>query len=316
MGTLQPHLAEVCGYHFGWCSAGGTPSAGAVPSKFLRATLVLLAAECAGGDAATAVPGAVAVELLHNHSLIHDDVIDQDDLRRGRRTVWSVYGTETAVLAGDALAATAVAHLARAGTVPAREALVLLLDAFNRLCAGQTADLEMERGDAVTVDEYLRMVADKTSALLAAAVAIGAVLSGADEATIGILEAACRDLGLAWQAANDVEDIWGDPAVTGKPPLSDLRSGKMTLPVLAALASDTPAGRELTAHRASGADRARQDLDHVADLIVRAGGRAEAEHLARQRLASAEARLRELAVPDPSRHALTALFRFIVTRSA
>ncbi|MFF9858632.1 MULTISPECIES: polyprenyl synthetase family protein [Streptomyces] len=316
VNRLHPHLAHVCGYHFGWWSADGEPSENAVPSKFLRATLTLLAAEAVSESPHTAVPGAVAVELLHNHSLLHDDVIDQDDLRRGRRTVWSAYGTGTAVLAGDALAALSVSHLSRVGTTPARRALVMLLNAFQCICAGQAADLELERGRAVTVEDYLQMAADKTSALLACAAGIGAVLCGADEATIVRLQAACTDLGLAWQAANDVEDIWGDPAVTGKPRLSDLRQGKTTLPVLAALASDTPAGRELAACRTSTTGPDPEDLEHIADLIVRAGGRAATERLALNKLNSAEAHLRKLHVPEPSRHALTALFRFIVTRSA
>ncbi|MFF7802258.1 polyprenyl synthetase family protein [Streptomyces olivaceus] len=314
--TLHPHLAHACGYHFGWWSSDGEPSAGAVPSKFLRATLVLLAAETVGGNPRAAVPGAVAVELLHNHSLLHDDVIDQDDERRGRRTVWSAYGTGTAVLAGDALAALAVSRLEQTQTAPARRALVMLTNAFQCICTGQAADLELERGGPASVENYLRMAADKTSALLACAAGVGAVLSGADEGTIGRLQASCTDLGLAWQAANDVEDIWGDPAVTGKPPLSDLRQGKMTLPVLAALASGSPAGNELAAHRGSAAGRRTEDLEHIADLIVQAGGRAVAERMARDRLASAESHLRELRVPDLHRDALTALFRFIVTRSA
>ncbi|QFX80089.1 polyprenyl synthetase family protein [Streptomyces sp. SYP-A7193] len=316
VNRLHPHLAHVCGYHFGWWSADGEPSENAVPSKFLRATLTLLAAEAVGESPHTAVPGAVAVELLHNHSLLHDDVIDQDDLRRGRRTVWSAYGTGTAVLAGDALAALSVSHLSRVGTTPAKRALVMLLNAFQCICAGQAADLELERGRAVTVEDYLQMAADKTSALLACAAGIGAVLCGADEATIVRLQAACTDLGLAWQAANDVEDIWGDPAVTGKPRLSDLRQGKTTLPVLAALASNTPAGRELAACRTSTTGPNPEDLEHIADLIVRAGGRAATERLALNKLNSAEAHLRKLHVPEPSRHTLTALFRFIVTRSA
>jgi geranylgeranyl diphosphate synthase type I len=316
VSTLHPQLTHACGYHFGWRSADGKPSTDAVPSKFLRATLVLLAAEAVGGSLHTAVPGAVAVELLHNHSIVHDDVIDQDELRRGRRTVWSAFGTGTAVLAGDALAAVAVEHLSRVETVPARRALVMLVDAFRRICAGQAADLQLERGGAIAVEDYLQMAADKTSALLACAVGVGAVLSGADEATIDRLQAACTDLGLAWQAANDIEDIWGDPAVTGKPPLSDLRQGKMTLPVLAALVSDTPAGRVLAACRASSARYQSEGLEHIADLIVQAGGRAVAEHVAQEKLASAETHLRELQVPDASRQALTALFRFIVTRSA
>jgi geranylgeranyl diphosphate synthase type I len=316
VGSMHPHLARACGYHFGWCSVDGDPIEGAIPSKFLRATLTLLAAEAAGGSAQDAVPGAVAVELLHNHSILHDDIIDEDDLRRGRRTVWSAFGTQTAVLAGDALAAAAFGHLSEAATPPRPRALGMLTEAFGRICDGQAADLRLQQGRPASIEAYLRMSADKTSALLACSAGIGAVLAGADEATIAGLRAACTDLGLAWQAVNDVEDIWGDPAVTGKPPLSDLRQGKVTLPVLAALTSGTPAARELADHRADAADHDPDRLQHIADLITRAGGRAAAERVAEDRLAAAEQRLQDMPLPDTSRRALSGLFRFIVTRSA
>ncbi|MEW9551203.1 polyprenyl synthetase family protein [Nonomuraea sp. NPDC050783] len=314
--ALHPRLATACGYHLGWCAADGTPATGTAQGKFVRATLVLLSAEAAGGRAEAAVPGAVAVELIHNHSMLHDDVIDADDLRRGRRTAWLAYGTGTAILAGDALAAAAIVQLAAIGTDPGRRALQLLADGLRRLCDGQAADVELEEGTAFTVEDYLRMAADKTSALLAAAAGIGAVLAEADEATVQCLQDACHDLGLAWQAANDVEDIWGPPAVTGKPPLSDLRQGKTTLPVLAALLSNTAAGRELAALRAVQGSRDDETLERIAELIVRAGGRAVAERLARDKLAAALARLDHLAAPVSSRQALASLFRFAVTRQA
>ncbi|MFF8287487.1 polyprenyl synthetase family protein [Streptomyces albus] len=314
--TLHPRLARACGYHFGWWSRDGGPPAGQVrQGKFLRAALALLAAEAAGGRPEEAVPGAVAVELLHNHSIMHDDVIDADELRRGRRAVWSVYGTGTAVLAGDALVTAAITSLTAIGTAPGRRALCLLNDCLRRMCAGQAADLEFEEGREVTVEDYLQMAANKTSALLAGAACIGALLAGADKPVVDRLHLACLDLGLAWQAANDVEDIWGDPAVTGKPRLADLRQGKTTLPVLAALRSDTPAGRELAAHRAT-AERDLESLEHLADLITRAGGRAEAERVAQERLDSALAHLQLLASPGHTRSALAGLFRLIVTRQA
>lgn len=176
VGTLHPRLARACSYHFGWCSADGRPDARAAQGKFVRAALVLLVAEAVGGRPEVAVPGAVAVELLHNHGIVHDDVVDEDELRRGRQTVWSAYGTSTAVLAGDALASLAVAHLASIGTMPGQRALLMLLESFRCTCDGQGGDLELEQGGMCTVEEYLQMAGNKTSALVAGAAGIGAVL--------------------------------------------------------------------------------------------------------------------------------------------
>ncbi|QYC43339.1 (2E,6E)-farnesyl diphosphate synthase [Nonomuraea coxensis DSM 45129] len=282
---LHPWSSRMAGFALGWSDADGRPQTGD-GGKGVRPAVVLLAAEAVGADAADALPGAVAVELVHAFSLAHDDIIDHDERRRHRETLWKAYGPGPALLTGDALLALAVAQLA---TVP--EAMRLLSAALTELVHGQSADMAFEnrpwRGPhAVTVEEYTRMAAGKTGGLLGAAAALGVTLGGAPpEAAEAMWRMGC-DLGVAFQIADDVLGIWGDPAVTGKPVHSDLRREKKTLPVLCALAAGGTAARELSAVLAAGLE----DEDAVraaARLVEEAGGRAAAGALAARHLSAA-----------------------------
>jgi geranylgeranyl diphosphate synthase type I len=271
VGRLHPWVAEMAAYSFGWCEVGGAPTA-APGGKGVRQALAVLGAEAAGSEGRTGVPAAVAVELVHAFSLLHDDIMDGDVTRRRRPAVWQAYGTGPAVLAGDALFALAVETLAAAPRGPA--AVRLLSAALADLVRGQADDLLFAdrpyRGpQRVTVREYRAMAEGKTGALLGCAAALGAALGGAGEATVSALDRAGRRLGVAFQLVDDVLGIWGDPAVTGKPVGGDLREGKKTYPVLAALGS--PAGHRLPALLGS-SERA----EEAARLIEEAGGRTAA----------------------------------------
>ncbi|MDA0633108.1 polyprenyl synthetase family protein [Nonomuraea sp. MCN248] len=284
VSALHPWSARMASFTLGWADAHGRPYEGNV-GKSVRPAIALLCAEAAGADAASAVPAAVAVELVHAFSLVHDDIIDLDERRRHRPALWKAYGTGPALLAGDALLALAVAQLAGSA-----EAMPYLSSALMELVQGQTADMAFEdrpwRGPgAVTVDEYTEMTLGKTGGLLGAAAATGVVLGGGAELAPRMWRMG-RELGVAFQLADDILGIWGDPTVTGKPADSDLRRGKKTYPVLAALATDGAAARDLAALLAAGAadDEA---VRHAARLVEEAGGRAEAEALADHYLSSA-----------------------------
>ncbi|MBO4206265.1 polyprenyl synthetase family protein [Micromonospora echinofusca] len=314
---LEPQLARICGYHFGWRDADGRPTDDG-HGKLLRARLTLLAAEAAGADPAVAVPGAVAVELVHNFSLLHDDIMDADELRRGRPAAWVVFGQGMATLAGDALLAAAFCRLAPLAAGPTRRAATVLPDALHRMIAGQSADLALEGPDVdhVEVDHYLR-ACDKTSALLEAASAIGAALAGADEQQLTALRRAGYCLGVSWQIANDVEDIWGDTGVTGKPELSDLRRSKKTLPVILALRSGQSGGARLAeALRAAGPQPSEPEVQQWARLVEAAGGRAGAERLSRSYLEDAVDQLRAARLAARPREELVRLFRRMVLRES
>ncbi|MCS6772606.1 MAG: polyprenyl synthetase family protein [Thermoflexales bacterium] len=228
-------------YHLGFANPDGSP-AQVSAGKRIRPVLTLLSCEACGEDWQKALPAAAAVELLHNFSLIHDDIEDRDELRRGRPTVWAIWGVPQAINAGDAMFV--LAHLAllrsAARGVPA-DRLVRAMLAFEQMCLqltiGQHLDLSFETRSDVTAEEYMRMIAGKTAALISAACRIGAIIAGAEDAQVEVLAAFGHNLGLSFQLQDDVLGIWGDPNQTGKP-TSDLIHRKKTLPVLYAADRD------------------------------------------------------------------------------
>ncbi|WUI01144.1 polyprenyl synthetase family protein [Spirillospora sp. NBC_00431] len=277
--SLPDTMRGIAAYHFGWREERGhRPGGGdAGPAgKAIRPALTLLTARAVGGTAEAALSAAVAVELAHNFSLLHDDVMDGDLTRRHRPTAWSVFGTGAAVLTGDALLAAAFEALSHgpAGVVP--RAVRTLGRAVAELVEGQSADLAFEERGDVTLDECVTMAGRKTGALLGAACALGADHGTGDGAAARTarLRAFGERLGLAFQLADDLLGIWGDPAVTGKPVHADLRARKKSLPVVAALTSATPAAAELAALYLRGDPLTGDEAARAAVLIDAAGGRA------------------------------------------
>ena len=269
--TLPRPVRDIAGYHLGWLDEHGTPTdAGA--GKAVRPALALLAAQAVGGEQRVAVPAAVAVELAHNFSLLHDDVMDGDDTRRHRPTAWAVFGAGPAILAGDALLTLALDVLGAAGG-PATRSMRMLATAVQELVRGQADDLAFERRDGVTLDECRRMAEGKTGALMGCAAALGALAGGGSLEQIRLLRGFGEHLGLAFQFVDDLLGIWGDPALTGKPVYSDLRSRKKSLPVVATLRSSSGPGRALTALYAREQPLTDGELRRAADLIDEAGAR-------------------------------------------
>ncbi len=199
----------------------------------------------ADGVASAAVPAAVAIELVHNFSLLHDDVIDGDVTRRHRPTAWSVFGRSAAILAGDSLLTLAFDVLAASGHPDSREGMRILSAAVQSLVEGQSLDVAFEDRQDIELAECEVMARGKTGALISAACAIGALFGGARSGQVEHMRAFGAELGLAFQLVDDLLGIWGDPAVTGKPVYSDLHNRKKSLPVVAALRSKTTAAQEL-----------------------------------------------------------------------
>ncbi|MFD6415494.1 polyprenyl synthetase family protein [Streptomyces sp. NPDC060194] len=329
VARLAPPMDTVAAYHFGWIDAEGRPAAGD-GGKAVRPALALLSAEAAGVAAEVGVPGAVAVELVHNFSLLHDDLMDGDEQRRHRDTVWKVHGPAQAILVGDALFALANEVLLELGTVEAGRATRRLTTASRKLIDGQAQDISYEHRERVSVEECLEMEGNKTGALLACAVSIGAVLGGADDRTADVLEAYGYHLGLAFQAVDDLLGIWGDPESTGKQTWSDLRQRKKSLPVVAALAAGGPASERLAELLAADAVTESDDQPAAggdsdgfteaefatrAALIEEAGGRTWTEAEARRQHAVAVRALDAIDMPDRVRAQLVALADFVVVRT-
>jgi geranylgeranyl diphosphate synthase type I len=256
----------------------------------------------------------LAVELVHNFSLLHDDIMDGDAERRHRPTAWTVFGVGAAILAGDALLGLAQELLLEDNAPQGLWAARCLSVAVQRLIAGQGADLAFEKRDDVGLTECLEMAGDKTAALMACACSIGAIHAGAAPSLAMGLAGFGAHIGQAFQLTDDLLGIWGAPDVTGKPVQSDLRARKKSLPVVAALNSGTPEGRELAGLLARTDALSEEDLARAAGLVEAAGGRRWAEAEADRELSSASKCLAEADIPDDVRAEFMAIAEFITAR--
>ena len=241
---LTPDLRLIASYHFGWSDPSGQPTK-APSGKGVRSTLAILGAEASWAQSGVGIPGGVAVELVHNFSLIHDDIIDTDAERHHRPTVWTEFGVGPAIVAGDALAVLAHQVLLESSPERGAAASCALAEATAMMIAGQADDIAFEKRRDVSVEQCTAMSAAKTGALLGCASSIGAILAGAPDAAVRALHDFGLHLGLAFQAVDDLLGIWGDPLTTGKPSGNDLRQRKKSLPVVAALAAAGPEADEL-----------------------------------------------------------------------
>ncbi|WP_369202376.1 polyprenyl synthetase family protein [Streptomyces sp. PU-14G] len=299
-GQRSPLAEDRAGVGTGSAARGGSgcgSGSGSGGGKALRPALTFLSAMAVGAAPGAVVAGAVAVEMVHDFSLVHDDVIDADPLRRHRPAVWKKFGTPAAVLVGDALLARAVALLAAEGGQTGERAVREMAGALEELLAGQSQDIAFERMRRVTVEQYLEMARGKTGALIGCACALGGVLAGAPERRVSGLRDFGRHLGVAFQCADDVLGIWGRTERSGKPVGADVTARKKSLPVVAALGDDSDAGRELGALYEQHEPFTAEDVDRATRLIEQAGGRVAAETEAQ---AQADRALGALARAEPA----------------
>lgn len=232
----QPHTLEfheMLTYHMGWTGDGAGPEAA---GKRLRPLLVLLVTAACDADWRPALPAAAAVELVHNFSLVHDDIEDNSDKRRGRTTVWKKWGIPQGTNAGDGLFVLSNLAITDLEVNYAAPTVIragrILQQACLDLTRGQFLDISYETRDSLTVEDYWLMVGGKTAALLSACCHLGALLGGADVVRQEAYRAFGHYLGLAFQVQDDILGIWGNEALTGKSTASDLIEGKKSLPVL------------------------------------------------------------------------------------
>jgi geranylgeranyl diphosphate synthase type I len=267
--ALPARIRRMAGYHIGWWDADGRPTGGS--GKLIRPALAVTCGHAAGdGLGATAVvEAAVAVELIHDFSLLHDDVMDVAPTRRHRPATWAVFGVSQAILVGDALLTAAISQLADSAAL-----VHVLVVAMQELCDGQSADISFEERADVGLAECLAMAEAKTGALMGAACQMGALAAGAGDEVADQYRCFGRELGVAFQLVDDLLGIWGDPRTTGKPTGSDLGARKKSLPVVAAMASDTPAGTLLVRLYDRVDDADESTGPRTADLVEAAGGRA------------------------------------------
>ena len=315
-----PAFYGMLQYHMGWLDERLSPVDAIRGGKRLRPVFTLLCCRASGGEPARALPAAAAAEILHNFSLIHDDIQDQSLTRHGRRTVWAVWGEAQAINAGDAmftLAHLALQRLLAAGLAPER--LPAMYEVFDRaclaLCRGQHLDMAFEQLPAVDTAAYTRMIEGKTAALLGCSGQVGALAAGSDPSLADVYRRFGEGLGLAFQIQDDVLGIWGETQKTGKPVADDIRSRKKTLPIVYVMEREDDPGalrlRQLYAQPAL----TEAEVREVIDLLDKTGAREYAQSLADRTKQDALDLLQAANPESEAGEALYELAEFLVQRS-
>lgn len=314
-------LYQMVRYHFGWADEQGRPLPRAL-GKAIRPTLCLLACEATGGAWERALPAAAALELVHNFSLIHDDIQDGDRERHHRPTVWALWGQAQAINAGDAafaLSGVAVQQLLEQG-FPAETVLhiwQLLNAATLRLVEGQYLDLAFEQRLDVTVEEYLGLIGRKTGMLIETAAHIGGLLGTDDANFINHLRWYGQALGLAFQIGDDLLGIWGTPEETGKPVAADLQRRKKSLPVIYALQSASPRDKAWLAslyQRGEQAPLTEEEVQNILGILERARAEERTRGMLAQYCARAMLELERAHLPPWARTEFSTFARFLAER--
>jgi geranylgeranyl diphosphate synthase type I len=319
-GQSAPDLFGVLKYHLGWQDARFNPIV-TRGGKLLRPVFCLLACRAAGGDYQRALPAAAALELLHNFSLIHDDVEDRGTERHGRKTVWAQWGEPLAVNAGDALLIVSELALLKsleAGLTP--ETVLTMCRVLNECCLtlteGQHLDLTNEGNSRIDLATYLQIIHGKTAALLGCSTELGAIVAGASLDRAAAYRRFGEYVGLSFQIQDDVLGIWGDPRDTGKPPAADVHGRKVTLPVIDALArAPEPIAARLAAIYQSGAPTP-AEVAKVIEQLNELGSRELAEARAAEYLDRALAELENEVEDEGAASELCALARSLIGRKA
>lgn len=280
-----------------------------LPAKRIRPAAVLMGCGLFGGDPADALDEALGIELFHNFTLMHDDIMDHAPLRRGMATVHERWDLNTAILSGDAM-------LVKAYQLMGRHPRVLELFSEHALlvCEGQRHDMDFERRDDVDLDAYLEMIRLKTAVLLACALRIGACIAGAPRVQEEALGRVGEHLGLAFQLRDDLLDAFGDPDKVGKQRGGDLRAGKKTWLLIRGLQLERELGTDVLAAQLRNEPQQR-DVQRMLDVLDALGvrGEAEAEVARHERIALHG--LAAIAVPEPAKAPLKALAALLMARS-
>lgn len=226
-------LREMITYHLGWTGEGSGIEA---QGKRIRPLLTLLTCEGTGGQWRNAVPAAVAIELVHNFSLIHDDIEDDSDLRRGRQTVWKKWGISQAINTGDLVFSLARINLLGLRNSIPDASLLAAAECLDKTCIsltyGQYLDIDFEKHTHISLEDYFKMISGKTAALISCCAKMGGIISSASLDTIRQLGNYGQHLGMAFQMVDDWLGVWGDAVLTGKSTNSDLANGKKSAPII------------------------------------------------------------------------------------
>jgi geranylgeranyl diphosphate synthase, type I len=318
LATHGSAMYDMLRYHLGWLDAGGRPLPGS-HGKALRPTLCLLACEACCGTFQKALPAAAGLELLHNFSLIHDDIQDDDRERRHRPTVWTLWGKPQAINAGTAMwviANLTLWRLADGGIPEAQrlQALRLLNETCLKLLEGQYLDISFEARLDIAVADYLEMIAGKTAALIAASLKLGALLATDNARLVATFRALGNNLGFAFQIRDDLLGIWGNESKTGKPVGNDVRRKKKTLPIVYALERAEGVARALllSIYRRDALDE--RDVQTVLGILDDLQAQAHAQDMAERYCALALAEAESLPLSPQASVDIDEMVRFLARR--
>ena len=322
---LEPHelpLYNTLRYYLGWVDPDGNPDP-KPEGKALRPTLCLLACESVGGNPENALPAAVALEYIHNFSLIHDDIQDQDEMRRHRKTVWAIWGEPVGIVSGNtifSLADISSGRLTDRGVDPATSVAVrrVLADRYLKMMEGQFLDISFESRLTITTAEYLDMIQRKTGALIECSIFCGALIGaglGRSDELIGNMRSLGRELGYVFQIRDDLLGIWGGPA-TGKPVGADILRKKKALPAVHALDNATGASAQRLRAIYSEEMVTASHVDTVLEIMDEVGTRAYCESLAREHRDKALGVIESVPLSAESVHDLRELGEFLLIRES
>ncbi|MCD6568147.1 MAG: polyprenyl synthetase family protein [Dehalococcoidia bacterium] len=312
------HLRGILLYHMGWQDEKGAPSREKT-GKFLRSILCLLSCRAVGGEPGRILPVAATLELIHNFSLIHDDIQDASPERHGRPTVWKLWGQSQAINAGDVMFALAIlASLRLRKNGISDEAVLhvfrLLSETCLELCEGQYLDIEYENKIGATVEDYLGMIRKKTAALIAACTSLGAYLGGGG-AKVTHLSEFGEKLGMAYQIHDDILGIWGSQKETGKSVRGDIQQRKKTLPVLYGLWNSQGGDRLKLERLYSGGNIDDSDVSTVMSILTEVGAKDYARKLAQEYYEQALRHLEASELDDVSQSPLKEIVYFLKDRN-
>jgi len=317
-GRNQGELYDMMRYHLGWLDENLKPVERHRGKRF-RPTLCLLAYHSLAGVYDKALPAAAAIELIHNFSLIHDDIEDGDETRRGKPTLWKLFGIEHAINAGDGmhvLANLAALRLAEVNVSPDKVVKVMriLNNTVMELCEGQYLDMSFEKKMEVKLEQYLEMIYKKTAALIEASLWIGSLLATENREKIEHFKNFGRNIGLAFQIVDDIIGIWSEK--TGKPKASDIRNKKKTLPVIYAMEKADEDKKKRLQEIYSKKDRlSNKEVAEVLEILEETGAKDYAMKLAREYEDKALHELDSLGIENSSIEKIRVLTRFLITRS-
>jgi len=309
--TIEEELATITPDNLAESSVYLTRAGG----KMLRPALTLITADAVGGKKENALKSGAAIELIHTFSLIHDDIMDQDDMRRGMPSVHKVWGEDVAILAGDTLFSKAFEIIIGSEGTSFKQnnmALATVADACVKICEGQALDMGFEERFDVTEDEYMEMIFKKTGALIAAATKVGAIMGGASDDVITAMYEYGRLIGLAFQIQDDYLDIASDEETLGKPIGSDIGKGKMTIIAIKGLASDD-SGRLLEILKAE--NNSQEEIDEAIEILTDCGAIEYAHNLAHESVVKAKEVL-DMLDDSESKQILSDIADFVLERSA